>query len=187
MKYLGGEYLYPVVNKNEFHKFFSKSYGQKPQKSKIIIKGLTLLDGTLDIDGDYIPGKTTVIISSKNKKLLKLLASIINSKLAQFYITERYSASSYNGGVNFTTKMIMNLPIPDSSILTESPIVEKLRLFIDQILAAKAADPQADVSALERQIDALVYRLYNLTYDEVKVIEPEFPLGRAEYEGIEIK
>jgi hypothetical protein len=87
MKYLGGEYLYPVVNKNEFHKFFSKSYGQKPQKSKIIIKGLTLLDGTLDIDGDYIPGKTTVIISSKNKKLLKLLASIINSKLAQFYIT----------------------------------------------------------------------------------------------------
>jgi hypothetical protein len=36
---------------------------------------------------------------------------------------------------------------------------------------------------MEREIDTLVYRLYNLTYDEVKVIEPGFPLGRAEWEG----
>jgi hypothetical protein len=31
----------------------------------------------------------------------------------------------------------------------------------------------------------IVYRLYNLTYEEIKVIEPEFPLSRAEYEGME--
>jgi hypothetical protein len=36
---------------------------------------------------------------------------------------------------------------------------------------------------LEREIDNLVDRLYNLTYDEVKAIEPEFPLGKAEWEG----
>jgi hypothetical protein len=41
--------------------------------------------------------------------------------------------------------------------------------------------------ALERQIDNLVYRLYNLTYEEIKVIEPDFPLTRAEYEGREDK
>jgi hypothetical protein len=55
-----------------------------------------------------------------------------------------------------------------------------------KILAAKAANPQVDTSALERQIDNLVYRLYNLTWEEVKVIEPEFPLSRAGYEGIEV-
>jgi hypothetical protein len=49
------------------------------------------------------------------------------------------------------------------------------------ILAAKAIDPKADTTTLEREIDNLVYRLYNLTYDEVKVIEPEFPLSRAEW------
>jgi hypothetical protein len=48
------------------------------------------------------------------------------------------------------------------------------------------AIPQVDTSALERQIDALVYRLYNLTYDEVKVIEPEFAMVRAEYKGMEV-
>jgi hypothetical protein len=46
--------------------------------------------------------------------------------------------------------------------------------------AAKAVNPKADTTALERQIDNLVYRLYNLTYDEVKVIEPDFPLGKTE-------
>jgi hypothetical protein len=50
----------------------------------------------------------------------------------------------------------------------------------------READPKADTSALERQIDNLVYRLYNLTYEEVKVIEPKFPLSKDEYEGISI-
>lgn len=39
---------------------------------------------------------------------------------------------------------------------------------------------------LEQRPDNLVYRLYNLTYDAVKVIKPEFSLSRAEYERIEI-
>jgi hypothetical protein len=48
--------------------------------------------------------------------------------------------------------------------------------------AAKAASPQADTTELERLVDTLVYRLYNLTYNEVKVMEPEFPLEKTEYE-----
>ena len=39
------------------------------------------------------------------------------------------------------------------------------------ILAAKARDATADVSALEREIDELVYALYALTPDEIKIIE----------------
>jgi hypothetical protein len=40
-------------------------------------------------------------------------------------------------------------------------------------------------STLEQPVDNLVYRLYNLTWEEVKVIEPGFPIGKAEYEGSE--
>jgi len=40
-----------------------------------------------------------------------------------------------------------------------------------EILAAKRADPQADTSALEGEIDQLVYQLYGLTEDEVKIVE----------------
>ena len=39
------------------------------------------------------------------------------------------------------------------------------------ILAAKKADPDADVSALEAEIDQLVYSLYGLTRDEIVIIE----------------
>jgi hypothetical protein len=39
------------------------------------------------------------------------------------------------------------------------------------VLAAKNAEPDADMPALERQIDALVYRLYGLTAEEIKFVE----------------
>jgi hypothetical protein len=51
-----------------------------------------------------------------------------------------------------------------------------------KIFSAKAANPKADTSSLEARIDKMVYQLYGLTYDEVKVIEPDFTLSRAEYE-----
>lgn len=42
---------------------------------------------------------------------------------------------------------------------------------MDRILAAKKADPNADTSALEAEIDKLVYRLYDLTPEEIAVVE----------------
>ena len=41
-----------------------------------------------------------------------------------------------------------------------------------------------DIGRTDEKIDTLVYRLYNLTWEEIKVIEPKFPLSKAEYEGI---
>jgi hypothetical protein len=73
------------------------------------------------------------------------------------------------------------MPLPANIDSTTAKEIEKL---VDKILAAKAVDPKADTTAFERQLDSLVYYLYNLTHDEVKVIEPDFPLGKAEYEGI---
>ena len=43
--------------------------------------------------------------------------------------------------------------------------------LVDQILAAKKANPQADTTDLEKQIDQLVYKLYNLTPAEIETIE----------------
>jgi hypothetical protein len=64
-------------------------------------------------------------------------------------------------------------------------MAKEIERLVEKILAAKAVDPQADTTGLEREVDNLIYRLYSLTYEEVKVIEPEFPLSRAESEGIE--
>jgi len=48
-------------------------------------------------------------------------------------------------------------------------------------------DRNADTSELEKAIDRLVYKLYQLTYDEVKIIDPEFELTEQEYTVITIE
>lgn len=40
---------------------------------------------------------------------------------------------------------------------------------------------------MREQIDVLVYKLYELTYDEVKIIDKDFWLSEAEYEKIKIE
>ena len=52
-----------------------------------------------------------------------------------------------------------------------------------QILEKKKANPQADTTSLESQIDFLVYHLYGLTYDEVLIVDPDTPITREEYEA----
>lgn len=42
--------------------------------------------------------------------------------------------------------------------------------LVDQILSLKQKDPQVDTSALEKQIDVMVCKLYGLTCEEVKII-----------------
>jgi len=56
-----------------------------------------------------------------------------------------------------------------------------LEKIVNKILTAKKDDPNADTSELEKQIDHLVYKLYQLTYNEVKIIDPEFALTEQEY------
>ena len=48
---------------------------------------------------------------------------------------------------------------------------------------SKNNDTSADTTQLEREIDVMVYHLYNLTYEEVKIIEPGFALTEKEYEN----
>ena len=43
--------------------------------------------------------------------------------------------------------------------------------LVDGILSAKAADAEADTTALEEEIDRLVYKLYGLTDEEIAVVE----------------
>jgi hypothetical protein len=47
----------------------------------------------------------------------------------------------------------------------------------------KQSNHNENTTVFERQIDVMVYKLYELTYDEVLVVEPEFWLSREEYEN----
>jgi len=167
MTYLGNKYVFPVVNKNEFIKTFNDTYKKRVFSPKIVIKGLTLLEACIDLEGLIIPGKSTLVVNAKDIPTLKLLLAIINSKLASFYLKEKYPSYTYNQGINFTKDMINSMPFPKISNEQQKLLIA----LVDQILSAKKQNPEADTSQLEKEIDRLVYELYDLTDEEIKIIE----------------
>ena len=63
--------------------------------------------------------------------------------------------------------MPKKLPIPNVAPEKQISIIE----LVDQILDAKHINPNADTSALENEIDNLVYALYDLTSEEIAIVE----------------
>lgn len=181
MVYLKSKYIQPVIEKKEFQRCFNNSYYKKSIKQKIILKGLTLLDAALDLDGEIIPGKSTLVLTSSDATLLKYISAILNSKLILNYIKERYSSSSYNGGIVFTKEMINEIPLP-----TDENKKTEVVALVDQILALKKQNLSADISALAAEIDQLVYALYDLTPKEIAIVEGNEAQGLP-VPGIEAK
>lgn len=169
--YLKDKYLNPIVNKKEFINTFKLKSGNDnkyitlTKSPKLIIKGLNLLDCCLDENGNTIAGKTTLVVTAKDLNTLKYLMAIINSTLIIFYLKQKYPAASYNQGISFNPDMINNLPIPK----IDNKIVNKVVKLVDNIIEFKKQDK--DTTALENQIDEIVYSLYGLSDEEVKVVE----------------
>jgi adenine-specific DNA-methyltransferase len=59
----------------------------------------------------------------------------------------------------------LRIKMPDEG--KQLPFVRQVK----RILAGKARDASTDVSALEQEIDQLVYALYGLTPEEIKIVE----------------
>ena len=77
---------------------------------------------------------------------------------------------------------LQGLPIKEVTNDKQQPIIN----LVDKILSKKKQDPYSDTSALEHEIDQLVYQLYCLSYDEVLIIDPDTPIRREEYERYNI-
>ena len=166
MKYLKDKYQYPVVNRNDFHSLFPNSYGKKANKKKIIIKGLTLLDCCIDFDGIIIPGKSTMMIECNNVEDILYLAAIINSKLMIYFIKQKYSSSSYNGGINFSKDMINSLPWA-----TNEKAHSQIVTLVKQILSLDSDNDISKIKYLDEEINHIVYEIYDLTEEEIKTIK----------------
>ncbi len=69
---------------------------------------------------------------------------------------------------------------------TQCPYLFYVYLSQCIILSAKQQTLQADTTRWEREIDELVYRLYDLTYEEIKLIDPLFTISKEAYEKVKI-
>lgn len=189
IKYLKESYSLPVVKKIDFYSEFQNSYSNKVCKPKLIIKGLTLLHCCLDETGEYIPCKSTLVIQSENLETLKIVMAIINSKVSIAYIKEKYSSASYNGGIGFNKDMLNNFPIPiildkqKDCILNNIDKILNLSLTTDYEIDI---EKQLKVQEYENQIDLMLYKLYNLTYEEILTVDKDFPMSEQEYNCYQI-
>lgn len=129
----------------------------------------TRLVCALDVNGEYYPLNNYSFVISENTHSLKFLLAILNSNLTNWYFSNSFV------DYNIKPKYIEQIPLP--KVLTSDSIEN----IVEEILAAKKDDPNANTSELEKQIDHLVYKLYQLTYNEVKIIDPEFALTEQEY------
>jgi len=100
----------------------------------------------------------------KNARDAKFLVGLLNSKLLNWL----FKITSTNNHVNLYE--LESLPIPKITKQNQN-IADKIIALVDEILKLKAKDSTTDTSKLESQIDCLVYKLYNLTDDEIKMIE----------------
>ncbi|NHB40349.1 DUF7149 domain-containing protein [Helicobacter pylori] len=100
----------------------------------------------------------------KEQEHAKFLVGLLNSRLLDWL----FRKTSTNNHVNLYE--LETLPIPQIT-KSNKPTADKIIALVDKILQAKAKDPKANTQRLEKEIDALVYQLYNLTDEEIKTIE----------------
>ncbi|MFA3783186.1 Eco57I restriction-modification methylase domain-containing protein [Melioribacteraceae bacterium 4301-Me] len=99
---------------------------------------------------------------------LKYLTGLLNSRLIEFWLKHKGKMQGNNYQID--KEPLLNIPLPSITTANQS-MVQQIEVLVDKILAAKKQNPQADTSAWEKEIDNLVYQLYELTPEEIEIIE----------------
>lgn len=99
----------------------------------------------------------------------KYLVGILNSSLVR-WIFPMISSDLWEKGSRYFKQFVELIPIPLISSKNQE-ITNKLEWIVTNIMEIKMSDLKIDTSILERKIDELVYQLYNLTPEEIAIIE----------------
>lgn len=99
----------------------------------------------------------------------RLMWAIFNSTLINWYVYKFIYANAIRT-MHFDSPVSDRIPIPKIDS-TNKALSDEIISLVKQILESKAKDPTTDTKELESKIDSLVYKLYNLTESEIKIIE----------------
>jgi hypothetical protein len=97
-------------------------------------------------------------------KQLKYLVGVLNSKLVENELN-RFAPKTGTGDLIISVQALSPLQIPIPTEKQEKQMNE----LVDKILTAKQIGNET--TEFEKQIDSLVYNLYNLTTDEITIVE----------------
>ncbi len=90
------------------------------------------------------------------------ILGILHSKLIDYYI-KQLLVTNPQAFPQILMTDLQSIPIPKIDLKNQMPIIENVQKILE--------NPAANTTALESEIDQMVYELYGLTEDEVKVVE----------------
>ncbi|WP_033619448.1 class I SAM-dependent DNA methyltransferase [Helicobacter pylori] len=118
--------------------------------------------------GVFYAEATSFILTGEH---LHYLLGMLHSQLVTFAFKTFYAGGGLGeSGYRYKKAFIERLPIPKITTKNQE-LAQKITDCAERILKTKEKNPKANTQELEQKIDALVYQLYNLTDEEVKIIE----------------
>ncbi len=137
-------------------------YGEIVQEPRFYLD-----NGECELGGFYAEATSFILTGGH----LRYLLGMLHSKLITFAFKTFYAGGGLGeSGYRYKKAFIERLPIPKITEKNQE-LADKITYSAKQILALKEKDPKANTQKLEKEIDALVYQLYHLTDEEIKIIE----------------
>ena len=117
-----------------------------------------------------------LLLKNNYESYYKFILALLNSRLLNFYYANNFSNRS-KLTVNVSKTYLEKLPICFDKV----QFINEINVFVEKILSLTQSEDylenpekQAKVKEYERQIDQLVYELYGLTEEEIKIVEGAF-------------
>lgn len=136
------------------------------QGKRLLVREITNPSIYAAVVSDEMYNDPSVIVILENYNI-HFLAAIMNSKLATFYHFNNSPKSVKGAFPKILVKDIKEFPIAFGT----DEINKKLISLSEEIHNMKQNDINADTSKQEAEIDKLVYHLYGLTDEEIKIVE----------------
>lgn len=161
------KYLNPYLPKSE--SALGKNRYKLYSSQKIIFAKIAITpEAFYDEHGEYASVNTNCIHTFSDSYLPEFILGWINSRLFQYLFECFFDGLKMSGGyLLYSAPNLLNTYIKPASKQDQ----EKIALIVRKVIDAKKEVETAKVKELENQIDQLVYQLYDLTEDEIKIIE----------------
>jgi hypothetical protein len=164
-------YYEPSIEFVQFKKEAIKSGGDESvyKRERIVVRQIGVYpEGT--IVPPYLITLNTIynifLFDNKVRYPLLFVLGIINSRLIQYFWKSKY----YDNKATFPK--IKKEPIESIPIISYgSDDSQQLVIKVAQIINIKRQNPASDVTKMEKEINQLVYQLYGLTEEEIRIVE----------------
>ncbi|WP_291952774.1 Eco57I restriction-modification methylase domain-containing protein [Campylobacter sp.] len=144
------------------------AYLEEFEKEKIVYPETTQGANFIYDNKGFFAEKTAFILVCENLKYLQGLLS--SNAVSYFYRNFSQGCKLGTNGYQYNKHALENLPIPKITSKNEK-LANELISLVDEILNLKEKDKNASIDKLQTQIDKIVYSLYSLTEEEIKIIE----------------